>query len=158
MTQRTIMTYTDNALWGLPDPAFQPEFYQSVTLKRLLAWGVDVVLIFALSLLASLLSLGIGFFLFGLVFLAIGFIYRVISLSSRSATLGMRLMAIELRTHRGERFDGTTAILHTLGYYMSMATFLLQLISLTLMFITPRGQGLSDLVLGTAAINRAARS
>ncbi|MDA5094583.1 RDD family protein [Aliiroseovarius sp. KMU-50] len=152
------MTQTQDALWGLPDPAYQPEFYDSVALKRLMAWGVDVVLIFALSVLASLMSFGIGFFLFGLVFFAIGFTYRVITISSRSATLGMRLMAIELRNHRGERFDGMTAMFHTLGYYLSMATFILQLISLTMMFTTPRGQGLIDMVLGTTAINRLTRS
>ncbi|UWQ06713.1 RDD family protein [Aliiroseovarius crassostreae] len=151
------MTHTDNALWGLPDPAYQPEYYESVALKRLMAWGVDVVVIFTLSVLASLLSFGIGFFLFGLVYFSVGFVYRVITISGRSATLGMRLMAIELRTHRGDRFDPMTAIFHTLGYYISMATFLLQLISLVMMFTTPRGQGLIDMVLGTTALNRQAR-
>lgn len=150
------MTHTQDALWGLPDPAYQPEFYDSVALKRLMAWGVDVVLIFALSVLASLMSLGIGFFLFGLVFFAIGFTYRVITISGKSATIGMRLMAIEMRNHRGERFDPMTAVFHTLGYYVSMATFLLQLVSLVMMFTTPRGQGLPDMVLGTTAINRMA--
>ncbi|UWP90489.1 RDD family protein [Aliiroseovarius crassostreae] len=151
------MTHTDNALWGLPDPTYQPEYYESVALKRLMAWGVDVVVIFTLSVLASLLSFGIGFFLFGLVYFSVGFVYRVLTISGRSATLGMRLMAIELRTHRGDRFDPMTAIFHTLGYYISMATFLLQLISLVMMFTTPRGQGLIDMVLGTTALNRQAR-
>ncbi len=151
------MTYSQDALWGLPDPAYQPEFYDNVALKRLMAWGVDVVLIFALSILASLLTLGIGFFLFGLVYFTVGFVYRVITISSGSATLGMRLMAIELRNHRGERFDPMTTIFHTLGYYVSMATFILQLVSLVMMFTTPRGQGLNDMILGTTAINRQAR-
>ncbi|WP_289041636.1 RDD family protein [uncultured Aliiroseovarius sp.] len=142
--------------WGLPDPETQAEFYRDVTIKRLLAWLIDVVLIVAICILVSLLTLGVGFFLWGIIYLAVSFIYRVTTLSSKSATLGMRLTAIELRTHRGQRFDRGTAALHTLGYFVAMSTFVLQAISIVMMFTTPRGQGLGDMVLGTAAVNRAA--
>lgn len=144
------------AYWGLPDPDTQAEFYTDVTLKRLFAWFIDVVLIAAICVLISLLTFGIGFFLWGLIYLAVSFVYRVTTLSNASATLGMRLTAIELRNHRGERFDRTTAALHTLGYFVSMSTFVAQLISIVMMFTTPRGQGLVDMMLGTAALNRAA--
>ncbi|NDW52361.1 RDD family protein [Aliiroseovarius sp. PrR006] len=141
--------------WGLPDPDTQAEFYQDVTLKRLLAWFIDVVLIFGMFFCIGILTFGIGFFLSGLVYLAVGFVYRMTTLTNKSATLGMRLTAIELRRHDGQRFDRQTAALHTLAYYLSMSTFILQLISIVMMFTTARGQGLSDMVLGTAAINRA---
>lgn len=143
-------------LWGLPDPDTQPEFYQDVTLKRLLAWFIDVALIVAICFVIGLLTFGIGFFLWGLVYLAVDFIYRTTALTNKSATLGMRLTAIELRRHDGQRFDRQTAALHTLGYYLSMSTAVLQMISIVMMFTTARGQGLGDMVLGTAAINRAA--
>ncbi|WP_282064712.1 RDD family protein [Aliiroseovarius marinus] len=143
-------------LWGLPDPDTQAEFYQDVTLKRLLAWVIDVALIVAICFVIGLLTFGIGFFLWGLVYLAVGFIYRTTALTNKSATLGMRLTAIELRRHDGQRFDRQTAALHTLGYYLSMSTAVLQMISIVMMFTTARGQGLGDMVLGTAAINRAA--
>ncbi|MCK0170188.1 RDD family protein [Aliiroseovarius sp. S1123] len=142
-------------LWGLPDPDTQAEFYQDVTLKRLLAWFIDVVLIVGIFFCIGLLTFGIGFFLSGLVYLAVGFVYRMTTLTNKSATLGMRLTAIELRRHDGQRFDRQTAALHTLGYYLSMSTFILQMISIVMMFTTARGQGLVDMVLGTAAINRA---
>lgn len=144
-------------LWGLPDPDTQSEFYQDVTLKRLLAWFIDVVLIIAICFLIGLLTLGIGFFLWGLVYLAVGFVYRTTALTRNSATIGMRLTAIELRRHDGQRFDRQTAALHTLGYYLSMSTAVLQMISIVMMFTTARGQGLGDMVLGTAAINRASQ-
>lgn len=144
------------AYWGLPDPDTQAEFYQDVTLKRLVAWLVDVVIIVAICIVIGLLTFGVGFFLWGLVYLAVGFTYRVTTLSSQSATLGMRLMAVEMRTHRGERFDRATSALHTLGYYLSMSTVALQVVSIVMMFTTARGQGLGDMFLGTAAINRAA--
>ncbi|WP_133488734.1 RDD family protein [Aliiroseovarius marinus] len=143
-------------LWGLPDPDTQAEFYQDVTLKRLLAWVIDVALIVAICFVIGLLTFGIGFFLWGLVYLAVGFVYRTTALTNKSATLGMRLTAIELRRHDGQRFDRQTAALHTLGYYLSMSTAVLQMISIVMMFTTARGQGLGDMVLGTAAINRAA--
>lgn len=154
------MTYHDAhatpSRWGLPDPDSQPEFYQDVTMKRLTAWVLDVIVIVAITFAISLLTLGIGFFLWGLIYLAVGFTYRTLTLTGRSATLGMRLFAIELRRHDGHRFDRQTAALHTLGFYLSMTTFVVQLISIVMMFTTARGQGLVDMVLGTAAINRAA--
>ncbi|UWQ13150.1 RDD family protein [Aliiroseovarius sp. M344] len=149
-------THGRGPYWGLPDPVTQAEFYQDVTFKRLLAWLIDVILIVALCLLISLLTFGIGFFLWGLIYLAVSFTYRVTTLTSQSATLGMRLTAIELRNHRGEKFDRTTAALHTLGFFVSMSTVAVQMISIVMMFTTPRGQGLVDMMLGTAAVNRTA--
>lgn len=146
----------ESLYWGLPDPDRQAEFYENVTLKRLIAWVIDVVLIVMICLIISLLTFGIGFFLWGLVYLAVGFVYRTTTLANGSATLGMRLTAIELRTHRGEKFDRQTAALHTIGYFLSMTMFVMQIISIVMMFTTPRRQGLSDMVLGTAAINRSA--
>ena len=63
-------------------------------------------------------------------------------------------MGIELRGHDGERLDGLQAALHVGGYYLSVAFFLPILASIGAMFVTGRRQGLTDLVLGTAAINR----
>ena len=68
----------------------------------------------------------------------------------------MRLMAIELRDASGARLDLGLAFLHTIGYTVSWAVAPLQLISVILMAATPRGQGLTDMVLGTAALNRRA--
>jgi len=65
-------------------------------------------------------------------------------------------MAVELRTAQGTRLDLSAAFLHTLGYAVSMAVFPLQLVSIVLMLTSARGQGLIDLGLGCAAINRAA--
>lgn len=151
------MTHSTSAFWGLPDPETQSEFYADVPVKRAIAWVVDVLIVFATALLVSILTIGIGFFFFGLLLLVIGFIYRTVSLANRSATLGMRLASIELRNARGERFDLATAALHTLGYQLSMAFFPAQIASIVLMLTTPRAQGLTDHLLGTAAVNIAAR-
>ncbi len=138
---------------GLPDPDTHPEFYDDVPVKRLMAWVVDVVLIAIATAAISVFTLFLAP-LFLPLFLVVGFLYRWMTVSGGSATLGMRLMAIELRGADGERLDGLTAFLHVAGYTVSVITFPLQLISIVLILTTARKQGLTDMVLGTAAINR----
>jgi uncharacterized RDD family membrane protein YckC len=152
------MTYSPTPLSGLPDPELQAEFYADVPIKRLFAWIVDTAIVALMTAIAVPLTLGLGLFVLPLLFVVIGFLYRWISISNRSATPGMRLASIELRAGDGHPFDTTLAGLHTAGYYVSTAIFPLQLISIVLMLTGARRQGLTDLVLGTAAVNRAARS
>lgn len=138
----------------LADPQTHPELYQSVPVKRLFAWCVDTVIIFVLSLAALPFTLFLGALVFLPLMLCIGFAYRVITLARGSATWGMRLMSIELRDASGGRFDAFHAFWHTAGYTICLSIFPLQLVSVVLMLISERGQGLSDHALGTVAINR----
>lgn len=139
---------------NLPDPDRQPEFYDSVPAKRLFAWVVDTVLIGLLCILILPFTAFAALFFLPLLFAVISFVYRVATLAGGSATWGMRLAAIEFRTDRGERFDTGTALMHTLGYMVSFAIPILQVISVIMMLNTARGQGLTDTVLGSAALNR----
>lgn len=147
------MTFTA-APSALPDPDRAPEFYDGVLAKRALAWVIDVLLITGFTFLVGLFTLSIGWFLWPITFLVTGFLYRAASLSNRSATWGMRLMGIELRDVAGEPFDGMSAALHVAGYYASMAFVLPALASIAAMFVTDKRQSLTDLLLGSAAINR----
>ena len=151
-----VFDHTDRR-WGLPDPDYQSEFYADVPAKRAIAWVVDTLIVVGLVLLVILMTAGIGFFFAGFLWLVVGFIYRVVTLATGSATWGMRFTSIELRRADGSRFDLGTAVLHTLGYSLSMSFVLPQIASIILMLTNERGQGLTDLVLGTAAINKAAR-
>lgn len=148
----TYMTSTS----ALPDPVDQPEFYDGVLPKRAIAWVIDVLLITALTFLAGLLTLTVGFFLWPLFFLVIGFLYRLTTLTNGSATWGMRAMGIELRDVQGNRFDGIQAALHVAGYYATLAFVLPALASFAAMLVTGRRQSLTDMLLGSAAINRPA--
>ncbi len=140
----------------LPDPDRQSEFYRSIPAKRLLAWLVDVILVTLATFLVGIFTLGIGWLLFPIFYIAIDFTYRWLTISAGSATLGMRLMAIEIRNWSGQRLDGSEAALHTLVYMVCAAFALPQLISVLMIAFGGRGQGLHDLLLGTAAINRPA--
>ncbi len=138
----------------LPDPDTQSQFYEGVAIKRLMAWLVDTVLIVLVAIAILPFTAFTGLFFFPFLILVVGFVYRTLTLAGGSATWGMRLFAIEFRTMHGERFDIGTAFAHTLGYSISFAVFPAQAVSVILMLTTPRGQGLTDHVLGTVAMNR----
>ncbi len=140
---------------GLPDPIRHAEFYADTTVKRALAWVLDVIAISLLSLLLTPLTLFTSIFYFPLFYLCVGFAYRAAAIARLSGTPGMRLLSIELRDAEGRRLDPMQAFLHTAGYTACVIVFPLQVMSGALMIGTARGQGLTDLVLGSAAINRA---
>jgi uncharacterized RDD family membrane protein YckC len=140
----------------LPDPETQPEFYESVVTKRLLAWVLDISMIACIIVPIFFFTLGLAFLIAAPLWLVISFLYRWATLSNRSATLGMRVMSIELRSARGQRLDGGTAFIHTLGYFLSSGMFLVQLVSIACMLASRRGQSLTDLALGTVMLNQRA--
>ncbi len=143
--------------WHIPDPETQPEFYADVASKRLFAWLVDMIVIVLICVLILPFTAFTGLFFLPLLYFSVSFIYRVITIARGSATWGMRLTAIEFRTSQGRLFDLKMATLHTLGYSISWAAAPLQLVSVVLMATSIRGQGLSDHVLGSVALNRRAR-
>lgn len=147
------MSYSDT---GLPDPVLHREFYDDVPMKRLFAWIVDTILILLLTVLVLPFTAFMGLFFFPFLAMLIGFAYRSITLTGRSATWGMRLMSIELRRQDGSRFDLPTAVMHTLVFSVLFSFLIPQVISIILMMTGARAQGLHDLVLGTAAVNRSA--
>jgi len=140
-----------------PDPIHQPEFYDSVPSKRLLAWVIDTAVIVVLTIGVAFLTFGLGFFVFLGLMVMVGLAYRVVTLANSSATWGMKVAAIELRDAQGDRFNLTLAVLHTLGFYISFSALPIQVISIVLMLTTERKQGLTDMLLGTFAINKAAQ-
>ncbi|WP_417278447.1 RDD family protein [Celeribacter sp.] len=144
----------DEAHWGLPDPDHQPAFYDMVATKRALAFVVDFILIVIIAALIVPFTAFTGIFFFPFLVAVVNFAYRVITIANGSATWGMRLMGIEFRDRNGARFDLGMAVLHTLLFTVWCSTGILQVVAVVLMATTARGQGLSDLVLGSAAINR----
>ncbi len=142
---------------ALPDPDRHAAFYAGVPTKRAMAWVVDAVLTAFLAFVVVLMTALIGLFVLLPLYLVINFAYRAITLSAWSATPGMALMGIELRAVDGGRFSPLDAVLHTGAFLVTAAFILPHLASMVLMLTTPRGQGLPDLLLGTAAINRPGR-
>ncbi|MEM7547308.1 MAG: RDD family protein [Pseudomonadota bacterium] len=148
----------DNSDWlnrvrGLPDPVADRQFYDGVALRRLMAFFIDVMLVWGGALVVVVLTFGLGLFILGFIVAVIDLAYRVITISNRSATFGMRAMRIELRNSDGRPFSFGEALLHTLLFYLSLTIFLAHLVSLFMMAGTSLGRGLHDLPLGSAMIN-----
>lgn len=145
---------------GLPDPDRDPQFYDGIRGRRLVAWFVDVAIVLLagvpVAILFGLLTLGFGFALFPLIVAGIGFLYRTATLAGGSATWGMRLMGIEFRRHDGTRLDPTTALLHTTIYAASLFFVFPQILSCATILATRYRQSVADIVLRTTAINRPA--
>lgn len=142
---------------GLPDPEFQAEFYADIPTKRFVAWLIDGAIVLVLAIIALPFTAFLGVFFFPALAGLISFIYRVITITGGSATLGMRLMAIELRDRDGDRLSFGLAIAHTTAYFITFFSIVFEIISIVLMLTSARKQGLHDVILGTAALNRAAQ-
>ena len=134
----------------------QERLFADVAPRRAIAWMIDTVLIAAITAVLIPLTGFIALFFLGGLYLAVSFLYRWSGLARASGTLGMRLMGLTFRDRLGMPMDGITAFLHTLGYTLSVAFVFPQIISVVLMVFTRAHQGVSDIALGTALVNRAA--
>ena len=148
--------------YGHPDPGLRFDFYDGVPPKRLIAWVIDLgfTALIALPFILPFFAIGLVL-LFQLLVIPViwgitGFLYRWATLANGSATWGMRLMAIELRDTDGQHISGSTAFRHTLGSTLSFGFPLIQAIFVLFMATGDKGQGLTDMVLGTVMLNRAA--
>ena len=145
---------------GMPDPAAVPEAYGGVLWRRALAYCVDLCVIgvlaaivwvaFAVLWLLSFGLLGpVLWFLFGLIPLA----YHTLLLSSRwSATVGMRLFDVELRSVTGERPGFLQALIQTALFYITVGATC----SLILLFalFNQHKRMLHDMLAGTVIVRR----
>lgn len=151
------MIHDEQDFWGLPDPVAQSGFYDAVPTKRLIAFVIDLFISAVLAAIILPLTAFLGLFFFPIIVAVIGFAYRVVTIANGSATLGMRMMGIEFRTKTGEKFDLGLAILHTGLFYAACSITIAQVASVVLILTTARKQSLSDIIIGSAVINRASK-
>jgi uncharacterized RDD family membrane protein YckC len=149
------------------DPALQPEFFEGVLSRRIVAFCIDVVILavpvlFAVLFIAlfGVVTLGLGWLLFWLlppatVVWAIAY-YGLCFGGPHSATVGMRMMDIEMRTWYGERAYFLLGAVHAVVYWISVSA-LTPLILLVALF-NERRRLLHDMLLGTVVINNEARA
>jgi uncharacterized RDD family membrane protein YckC len=139
---------------SLPDPHFDPEFYRALLVKRALAWVIDFVVTLFLVLVVLVLTLFIATLFMPLIWVAVSVAYRTVMLGRFGATVGMLLLAIKLRRLDGTRPDPQTCFIHALIFSGAMISVVGQIVSVSLMFLTPYRQGLNDVILRTTIINR----
>ena len=149
------------------DPAANPDLFEGVLSRRLVAFFIDVIII-AVPVMAA----AIFIFLFGIVTLGLGWMlfwllspasvvwalayYGMTMGSAASATIGMRAMAIEIRTWYGAPAYFVLGAVHGIVYWVSVSV-LTPFILLVGLFNTRR-RLLHDILVGTVLINNPARA
>jgi uncharacterized RDD family membrane protein YckC len=149
------------------DPDLEPELFRGVATRRVFAFLIDLLVlsvpvVFGYLFIAvfGLLTLGLGWALFWLAWPASvvwAIVYYGASLGGpHSATLGMRVMDLELRTWYGASGYFVLGAMHAVLFWVSVS-FLTPLVVLVGLF-NSRRRLLHDIVLGTVIINNSVRS
>jgi uncharacterized RDD family membrane protein YckC len=149
------------------DPAANPELFEGVLARRCVAFLIDVVLIAIPVVLAA-----IFIFIFGIITLGLGWaLYWLLSPATvvwaivyygmtfggpASATIGMRVMDIEMRTWYGAPAYFVLGAVHAVVYWLTVS-FLTPFV-LLVAFFNERRRLLHDMLVGTIVINNAARA
>jgi len=149
------------------DPAANPELFDGVLARRMIAFLIDVVII-----AAPMVFIALFIFVFGLVTFGLGWalyflfypagilwalIYYGITLGGpNSATVGMRVMDIEMRTWYGAPAYFVLGAVHAVIYWITVSV-LTPLVLLVGLF-NDRRRLLHDILLGTVIINNPYRA
>jgi len=141
------------------DPTIRPELFTEVLPRRLLAFAVDAIIVIVATVPAfvavavlGLLTLGLGWLLFPFVFAIVGLGYLAITLGgSDSATFGMRMAGLEMRTLGGDKMYPLLAVLHGLIFWVSVG--LLTPLILVVGLMSNRARLLHDMLLGVVLLN-----
>jgi uncharacterized RDD family membrane protein YckC len=149
------------------DPVSSPELFEGVLIRRAIAFFIDLAIITVPVLVAAmfiflfgLFTLGLGWFLFwllspGAVIWALLY-YGITFGGPASATIGMRMMDLEMRTWYGAPAYFVLGAVHAVVYWISVSalTPLILLVGL----LNTRRRLLHDIVLGTVVINNPTRA
>ena len=149
------------------DPVTQPELFRGVAIRRVFAFLIDLMVISIPVILGylfiavfGLITLGLGWALFWLAWPASvvwAIVYYGASIGGpHSATVGMRVMDLELRTWYGAPGYFVLGAMHAVLFWVSIS-FLTPLVVLVGLF-NGRRRLLHDIMLGTVVINSSVRS
>jgi uncharacterized RDD family membrane protein YckC len=149
------------------DPATNPELFEGVLARRVIAFLIDFIFIAVPLVLAAMFI-----FAFGIVTLGLGWAlywllppasviwtltYFGLTLGgSRSATIGMRVMDLEMRTWYGAPAYFVLGAVHAIAFWFSISAFTPFI--LLVCFFNERKRLLHDIVLGTVVINNPVRA
>ncbi len=144
------------------DPLQNPELFDGVLARRVLAFFIDFLVISIPVVLAAMfifafgiVTLGLGWALYWLlppasVLWAIAYFGATLG-GGRSATIGMRVMELEMRTWYGAPAYFVLGAVHAVAFWFSVSA--LTPFVLLVAFFNQRRRLLHDIVLGTVIIN-----
>lgn len=140
-------------------PAREPELFDGVLARRVFAFFLDAAIIIALTLagwvllaVLGILTFGLAWLLFGVVFPLVAIVYYGSALGGpNAATVGMRVMGIEMRTWYGDRPYFVLGAAHVVFFWVSIS--ILTPFILLIGLFNARRRLLHDFLLGTVVIN-----
>jgi uncharacterized RDD family membrane protein YckC len=149
------------------DPALNPELFDGVLPRRVLAFLIDVAVIlapvalaFVVIVLFGLVTFGLGWFLLWLLYpgsIVWALVYYGSTLGSpASATIGMRVMDLEMRTWYGAPAYALLGAVHAVVFWITCSA-LTPLVLLVALF-NARRRLLHDMIVGTIVINNEVRA
>jgi uncharacterized RDD family membrane protein YckC len=149
------------------DPAINPELFEGVVARRLVAFLIDfvilavpVVFVAMFIFVVGIVTLGLGFLFYALLWPAMvvwALAYYGLTLGSpASATIGMRVMDIEMRTWYGSPAYFVLGAVHAVVFWITVSA-ITPLVLLVCLF-NQRRRCLHDILVGTVIINNEARS
>lgn len=149
------------------DPAAHPELFEGVLARRVVAFIIDVCIIVVPVMFATvfilvfgLVTLGLGWALFLLLTPATAIwaicYYGFTLGGSASATIGMRVMDLEMRTWYGAPAYFVLGAVHAVVYWVTVSV--LTPLVLLVGFFNERRRLLHDILIGTVVINNAVRA
>ncbi len=149
------------------DPASQPELFEGVLARRIFAFLFDAVIVLIpiavltlFMLMFTVVTLGLGvvvFALLGPVAAIWAVLYVGLTLGSpHSATYGMRIMGLQMRTWYGSPMYFLLGAVHAVFFWV-LTTALTPLVLLVSLF-NARRRTLHDYLTGTVVINDEARA
>jgi uncharacterized RDD family membrane protein YckC len=149
------------------DPRANPELFEGVLARRCMAFLIDLVILAVPVLFVAifififgLLTLGLGWALYAVFYPAMviwAVVYYGMTFGgAASATVGMRVMDIEMRTWYGAPAYFVLGAVHAVVYWLTVS-FLTPFI-LLVAFFNDRRRLLHDMLVGTVVINNATRA
>jgi uncharacterized RDD family membrane protein YckC len=149
------------------DPASNPELFEGVLARRVVAFLIDFMVIAVPVVLAAMfifafgiVTLGLGWALYWLLPAASviwAIVYFGVTLGDeRSATLGMRVMDLEMRTWYGAPAYFVLGAVHAIAFWFTVSFF--TPFVLLVCFFNQRRRLLHDIILGTVVINNPVRA
>jgi uncharacterized RDD family membrane protein YckC len=149
------------------DPIVNPELFEGVLARRCIAFLIDVTIITVPVLFAAVfililgvITLGVGWILYALLWPAAviwAIVYYGLTFgSAASATVGMRVMDLEMRTWYGAPAYFVLGAVHAVVYWVTVS-FLTPFI-LLVAFFNDRKRLLHDMLVGTIVINNPNRA
>lgn len=149
------------------DPFLEPERFEGVLPRRVIAFMIDVVVLFV-----PVAAFTVFVFMFGIVTLGLGWgLYWLLGPASvvwalvyygttlggpQSATIGMRMVDLEMRTAYGAPSYFVLGAVHAVVYWVSVSA--LSPLVLLVCFFNHRRRLLHDILLGTVVINNEQRA